>query len=319
MKTQNQIYQNITNQIIEILEDLKIHPERWEKPWIISEGHKGAHNALTNYVYRSFNQIFLSYLCVKNNYEFNRWLTFKQISELGGRIKKGEHSTTIFYSKYIKNKKAGEEETEETEEPVNPYSYHFFMTYYLVFNVAQTEGLPSKFYLPGPDENKIISDVVEPNQKADLIINDCGVKINFHEGDQAYYTNDYIVLPLKSQFRTSDYFYSTIFHEIGHSTGHPSRLNRKLFNMFGTPDYAREELTAEMTNAFICNFIGINNTIRNSAKYLDGWLSMFKQDNKVFPRAVMQAQTAADYLLKRAGLLKAVKEEAVTAAQEQAA
>lgn len=260
MKTQSAIYQEITDLMISILKDLKENPELYQRPWIVSENQLGAHNAITKYKYRSFNQLFLSYKCVRYNYSLNRWLTFKQVNKLGGKIKKGEHCSIIYFSSYIEDK--NKTEKEESQEETSSKSYHFYLTYYTVFNVAQTEGLPEVYYKPYTAEKPELM----PNQMASLIVENCGAYVHYLEGAKAFYrpSEDKIVLPLKSQFRQTDGYYCVLFHEIGHSTGHPERLNRKLFNFFGTEDYAREELTAEMASVFICNHIGISKTMRES-------------------------------------------------------
>ncbi|MBN1183693.1 MAG: DUF1738 domain-containing protein [Bacteroidales bacterium] len=315
----NKIYDTITNAMIELLESLKTNPERWEKPWILSENGSGAHNAISKRSYSGVNQLFLSYLCLNHNYKFNRWLTFNQVHDLGGKVKKDEKASIIVFTKKILIN-----ETEESKNLAEEGStvessktrYKFLLNYYNVFNVDQCEGIGEAFYLPYTKEIEELHPV-EVNEE---IIRKCGADIQFSEQDKAFYTLglDIISMPLRSQFKSVSGFYQTIFHETGHWTGHPSRLNRKLFNMFGSEDYAREELTAELCSVFINSLSGIDIQIKQSASYIDSWLKAIKIDKTAFIRSAMQAQTAANYILERSGMqyLKNQPQEEVKAEPE---
>jgi len=299
----SRIYDTISQAMIELLESLKTSPERWERPWIISENGLGAHNAQSKRQYSGLNQIYLSYLCTKHGYTFNRWLTFNQVRDLGGRIKADQKSAIIVFSKRIEVLPKQDEQPKETrqneQEAATPQS-KFILTYYNVFNVTQCEGIADSFYLPY-DKAQIDFSTVDT---AEEIINNCGAVINYSEQQQAYYTGglDIISLPLQKQFKSVSGYYQTLFHELGHWTGHRDRLNRKLFNMFGSEDYAREELTAEMCSVFINSLCGIEIKIRQSAAYIESWLKAIREDKTAFVRSTMQAQIAANHILERSGM-----------------
>jgi antirestriction protein ArdC len=321
MATNFNIYEELTNQMIEILESLKNDKSKWEKPWILAENGLGAHNAYSKHGYSGINQILLSYICSKRGYALNRWLTFKQISDLGGKVKKGERSTMVVFSKMLTFSKRNDglgdspEETpiEDNNEKLGVFR-KFYLRYYNVFNVAQAEGLGNAFYEPYPLKEE--KEVFEANVLGDTIINKSNADIIYIEGNEAFYRpgTDSIQLPLISQFRSPDMFYGVAFHELGHWTGHPNRLKRKLHNWFGTEDYAREELTAEMCAVFLCNHIGIERLMKHSGKYLNSWLKAIRDDKTAFVKATMQAQTAANYLLTLAGMQKENNQEETAAA-----
>jgi antirestriction protein ArdC len=285
--------------MIEFLESLKQNPQRWESPWILSENGLGAHNAQSKRSYSGLNQLILSYLCLKSGYQFNRWLTFNQVKNSGGRVKKGERSTMIVFSKVLNKVEINETSNDEEAAEIS-VSRKFILTYYNVFNVAQCEGLEDSFYLP---YTKVARDFNTIDVAEDLIKN-CNVKIQYSEQGEAFYTGtlDLITLPLRSKFKSVEGFYHIVFHEVGHWTGHADRLNRKLFNRFGSPDYAREELTAEMCSVFINFLCGIDVKIKNSACYIESWLKALRDDKTAFLRSTMQAQTAASFILREAGM-----------------
>ena len=299
----NKIYDTITDTMIDFIESLKTNPTRWEQPWIKTENGLGAHNALSKRPYSGLNQLYLSYLCLKKEFPYNRWLTFKQVQDLGGRIIEGSKSALIIFLKQIEeeNKDSTEPLSNQTELENKSVKTRLLLSYYNVFNVSQIEGLNDSLISPYP-----ISESFEfrSHELAEQLMGKSGVKIEFSQQDEAYYTekSDLISLPLRSQFKTTIGFYHTVFHEIGHWTGNPLRLNRKLFNLFGTEDYAREELTAEMCSVFVNSLCGIEIQIKNSAAYLDSWLGVLKKDKTAFIRSTMQAQTAANYILKQSGM-----------------
>lgn len=293
------LYESITDTMVELLESLKTNPERWERPWILSENGIGAHNAMSKRPYSGMNQLILSYLCVKFGYQFNRWLTFKQVNDLGGKVKKGEKSTMVIFSKVLTKTDIIDLDDEEKEQEIS-VRRKFILTYYNVFNVNQCEGIGDAFYIPYIKTEKEFNTI----DIAEDLIKNCKIKMQYSEQGEAFYSPrlDLINMPLRSQFKSVVGFYHTVFHEAGHATGHPDRLNRKLFNMFGSADYAREELTAEMFSVFVNALCGIDIKIKNSASYIDSWLEVLRDDNKAFLRSTMQAQTAANYLLHEAGM-----------------
>ena len=295
------IYDTITATMIDLLESLKTNPSHWERPWIKTENGIGAHNAQSKRTYSGLNQIILSHLCLAKGYEFNRWLTFNQVIELGGRVREGAKATPIVFFKHIKTQ--NETDTSDQKEVVweDKTKAKFFLTYYNVFNVADTYGLEEAFYVPEtPPEIYEIEKIKEAEQ----IIESCGAIIKFMQQDEAFYIaeQDMIFMPLQIQFLTTSDFYHVLFHEIGHWSGHPQRLNRKLFNLFGSEDYAKEELTAEMCSVFLTFYCKIEIKLKNSAAYIDNWLQVLRKDKRAFILSIMQAQKATNYILKQSGM-----------------
>ena len=263
------IYQMVNDRIIEQLEKGVIP---WRKPWIGG----GAISWNTQKAYRGINAILL---------DAGEYATFNQIKAAGGKVKKGAKSQIIVFWKFL------EKEIDGKEEKIP------LLRYYRVFNVEKdVEGLELK--------QKTADFEHDPIEKAEEIfkgyINSPTYSWN---NDGAWYkpSQDHINVPPMSKFPKLEEYYSTMFHEMAHSTGHASRLNRdgiKGIAMFGSEDYSKEELVAEFTASMLCGVAGIeNNTIENSASYIKSWLSKLKQDQTLLVKAAGQAQKAADYIL----------------------
>jgi len=305
MKT-NDLYKAVAETFESILMELKANPEKWVKPWIMSDNNGlMGHNAVTKHEYTGINQLMLTNRCYRYNYPLNRWITYKQASELNAQVRKGEKATEIVYmsiyftdknSKYYTIEEANKLSREERKE--RGLTKKMMLKYYNVFNVAQVENLPEALTAEEKKEEKPAFQIIADAEK---IMEASKAVIQIYRINRAFYAPGYdkITLPLREQFTTNYGFYETAFHELGHWTGHPERLNRKLFNMFGTEDYAREELTAEMCSVFTCANIGIQYDMRNSARYVDSWLGRLWADQKAFVNAILQAQTAANYLMNK--------------------
>lgn len=301
MKT-TEIYESVTQTIIELLED---HQQSWERPWIaFGQDNDHARNPTTTQYYRGINQFLLSHQLLKKGYLKNMWLTFNQAKNCGGAINKGEKSTpVIFYKtayldehqKYVPPEKvknlSGKELKAQGIQKIP------VLKLYRVFNIMQTSGLKEDWYEVAPQ--KPLQDF-EKDDRAEALIQSTGANIEITESNRAFYNRvaDKIKLPLREQFKGKEPFYATALHELGHWTGHPSRLNRVFGQNFGDMDYAKEELVAELTSAFCCATLGFSKIITNNAAYIQNWLGVLKQDNKAVVRAAAQAQKAADYILK---------------------
>ena len=275
------IYERITSEIIKAIETEKILP--WQKPWSVIP----AKNLVSGKTYRGFNAVYLNSLPFKSPF----WMTFLQCKTLGGKVKAGEKSRMVIYwerSTY-EDRETGEQET------------GILSKYYQVFNLDQTEGIPEEKIpkLEIRDRN--------PIEEAERILRDFPNKpeIRFHNQDKAYYSpsQDLICLPPREYFKKQEEFYGTFFHESVHATGHVSRLNRKGItekNRFGSEEYSKEELVAELGAAFLCAESGIvNKTINNSAAYLQSWLQALKADPRLIVHASQGAEKAAKYILNR--------------------
>jgi antirestriction protein ArdC len=234
-------------------------------------------------LYRGINQFLLN----AAKYPSPFWLTFRQVHLLGGSVKKGEKSFPVVFWKRFK---------EEGNEEARPIP---FLRYYSVFNVAQCEGIRVPVLpdvQPAPKFERI--------EKCEQIVAAMPKRppINHHGGSACYSpSDDEVNMPEVELFETIEAYYSTLFHELTHSTGHLSRLNRKEVTepgRFGTDPYGREELVAEMGAAFLCGHCEIDNkTVNQSANYIQSWLAKLKDDRKLVVHAAAQAQKACDFIL----------------------
>lgn len=275
------IYQEVTNRIIEQLEKGNIP---WQKPWGGIIGNGGAYNRVTKKPYSLLNQMLLMH--------DGEYASFKQWSNMGGKIKKGEHPEMVVFWK-IMNKE--EEENGNIVKKTIP-----MLRYYNVFHISQVDGVEPK---------EVEKTEHEPIKEAEDIIsaydNRETIKMIDVIGDEAYYapSRDYLQVPVKEQYKDIAEYYSTKFHEMIHSTGHKSRLGRfaetAAIAPFGSEDYSKEELIAEIGSACLMNYIGIETpkTFKNSAAYIQSWLRVLKNDKRMIVSAGGKAQKAVEYIL----------------------
>ena len=283
----NDIYQIVTDRIIEQLE-AGIIP--WKKGW--HGTIDGAFNRVTKKPYSLLNQMIL-----KNKGEY---ASFKQWKELGGHVKAGEHGEIVTFWTTYPIKETVNELIDGVSTPVEKIKNIPVLRYYTVFHISQVEGV----------EPLNIEELKEfdPIEKADEIVNNYTTKdhlmlINDRPSDRAYYSPmmDKVVVPMIGQFISSEEYYSTLFHELTHSTKHESRLNRgnETLSHFGSEDYSKEELVAEIGSANMMSYLGIETpqTFKNSAAYIQNWLQVLKNDKKMVVSAASKAQKATDYIL----------------------
>jgi len=297
------IYQHVTNTIIELLEE---HQEDWSKPWIsLGQDNDMARNPTTNNYYRGINQFLLSFQMMRKGYLKNQWATFNQIKKMDGNVIKGQKSTPVIFYKtaYVgENKKYFKPEIVKSMSLDQYKANHIeaipVLKLYRVFNVAsQTEGLDEQFYI-----HEIAQELksFEKDESAENLIRETGAHIIERDGNKAYYdrASDHIVLPNRLQFNgEAEPFYATALHELGHWTGHKSRLNREFGERFGDDQYAKEELISELISAFCCGYLGFSKTISSNAGYIKNWLGVLKQDSKAIVSASAKAQKAADFII----------------------
>ena len=279
------LYQTVTDQIVSLLEQ-GVAP--WRCPILGSSSAGNPKNLNTGKNYRGINVFLLAVTAWSKGYESSYWLTFKQAKERGGNIRKGEKSSmVVFWKQYeTKDRKTGEKITV----PV--------LRYYNVFNAAQCDGVEI------PDAPKFTPSEYQIKESAEAIIQGYeGAPTIVHGGSRAFYRPaiDEVHIPEPTRFASTNEYYSTLFHELAHSTGHSSRLDRgndKSPRPFGTPDYSREELIAEMGAAMLGGVSGIApSVIENQAAYLQGWINVLKGDKKLVIAAAGAAQRAADWIL----------------------
>jgi antirestriction protein ArdC len=278
------LYQEVTNQILSML-DAGVVP--WRSPILGRNSAGHPKNLESTKPYRGVNVFLLAFTAYAKGYGSSYWLTFNQARTRGGSVKKGEKSSmVVFWKQY-------ETTDKETGEPTTVPVFR----YYNVFNVEQCSDIAA------PDAVPFVPTDFKPIEVADAIVKGyTGAPVVEHDGQQAFYrpSNDTVRIPDPTRFATGEDYYATLFHELAHSTGHSSRLDRGLDSEpkpFGTPDYGKEELVAEMAAAFLCGDAGICPTvIDNQAAYIGGWLKQIKQDKKLVIAAASAAQKAADWI-----------------------
>jgi antirestriction protein ArdC len=274
------VYQIITDQIIRQLEQ-GVAP--WRKPWRAEVPL----NLISGKPYRGLNV----FLLASQGYASRYWLTLNQANKLGGRVKKGEHSTLVMFWHIGEERKVRSADGSERKQTP------FLLRYYRVFNVCQTEGIADKLGLG--DASPRVPSIEQCESVVDRMPN----RPVIEKSDRAWYrpSTDKIGMPARELFHSSEEYYSTLFHELTHSTGHASRIGREgieQLNAFGSESYSREELVAEMGAAMLCGFAGISpHTLDNSAAYLQSWLRVLKSDSRMIVTAASAAQKAADYIL----------------------
>jgi antirestriction protein ArdC len=266
------------------MELLKAGTVPWKKPWISSEGPK---NIISMKPYRGIN----SFLLNCSPYGSPYWMTFKQASDKGGAVRKGEKSTPVVFWKWLDQKAVPDEEDNSATGKIP------LLRYYNVFNLDQIDGIDP------PEEEQPVNPF-SPIEQAERVIKNMPQRPKvLYGGERACYSPrlDYIQLSPQEAFTSPEEFYSTAFHELAHSSGHASRLSRKgMLNpsYFGSHEYSQEELVAEFGASMLCGFAGIEQeTLDNSAAYIQGWLKVLKGDKKLAIIAAGQAQRAADFIL----------------------
>jgi antirestriction protein ArdC len=264
-----------------IVKQLKRGVAPWRKPWRTEMPA----NLVSKKEYRGIN----IFLLACQGYGSRFWLTYRQAQALGGNVKKGEHGTQVVFWKFGEFQK----ENAETGEIENRKS--ILLRYYTVFNLEQCEGIKS----PEPAR------VINPIEQCENIVRSTPNPPGFEQDSRACYrpSIDTVGMPARSAFHSAEEYYSTFFHELTHSTGHPCRVSREgimSHNPFGSEDYSKEELVAEMGAAMLCGVAGIaSQTLDNSAAYLQAWINKLKSDSRLIVSAASQAQKAADYILAR--------------------
>lgn len=279
------VYEIITNKIIE---QLKKGVVPWKRPWKTD----WPQNYVTKKGYRGIN----IFLLLDQDFSCPYWATFKQINELGGRVKKGEPGTIIVFWKLLEKEIEDADmdaKTDEKKKRIIP-----LLRYYRVWNLEQTEGID---WQKGEQKHKSNAQILE---EAEKIVENMPNKPIIKVGAQASYNHltDTIKIPEIAKFYTAAGYYGTLFHELGHATGHEKRLNRPGLvtdTTYGSEIYSKEELVSEMTASFLLGYIGFQDDreIENAAAYIGGWLERLQNDSRLIIQAATQAQKAADYIL----------------------
>lgn len=296
----NKVYETVTENIINLLEKGEIP---WQKPWA-TNGQGAPTNLESGKTYRGINFWNTALISMDRGYSSKYFASFKQVSDLGGKVRKGEKGIPIVFFKMLE-KENSQGETDEI--PLARYS--------TVFNIEQCDGLDSikeiekknsgaKVFEFTPIERAetVSQNYFGTGPEHDPLIRKLTLDLR-HGGNKAFYSPscDYIQMPEKTSFRKSEEYYSTLFHEIVHSTGHEKRLNRtelKSIAGFGSHEYSKEELVAELGSAYLCSHAGISMpVIENQAAYIGHWLKKLRDDRKLLVSAASKAMAATDFVL----------------------
>jgi antirestriction protein ArdC len=274
------VFAIITNRIIDQLER-QVVP--WRKPWT-----EGGHpqNLFTKRPYTGMNTWLLGSLGYAQNY----FLTWKQLKAVGASVKKGEKGTMVVFWKHVPQ--------EQSKDSTEPQKAKSILRYYYVFNIAQIDHLPEAVTITYPADT--VSNITACDEIIEAMPNCPAIK---HGKQKAYYDpiKDHINMPKQGSFDSLTSYYGTLFHELIHSTGHQSRLNRKEIvepNTFGSEPYSIEELTAEIGACYLNSITGIvNEEFNNSVAYIKGWIDQLRNDKRMIVYASGHAQRATDYIL----------------------
>ena len=305
METTN-IPKEITMKIIQLLDKVVSGDVQ---TWLPLTGL--AYNPVSKHTYTSVNQLLLSFAMMQRNYEVNNWLTFNQIKDAGGSVIKGEKSTSVTFTEVIyflnnqkilpKDAKRHFSEVQQKNPSITTYkeagiSTKRFLKYYFVFNVAQTKDLPDVLFTKG---QQLLTEI-ERDARIEQLLMDHNVKYVHSVGDTASYSPlvDIIRMPFTKQFTSAENYYAVLFHELIHWTGNEKRLNR-IFGSWNTPEYAFEELIAELGSAFLCAHFQIPAPLTSTTAYVKSWLIVLQNDHTYLLKAMKFSDSAMSYLIEK--------------------
>ena len=288
--TNKEIRERVTQTILAALEK-GVSP--WRKPWVAQGGDYRPHNAATGHVYRGVNVFHLAAVSMLNGYPTDQWLTFNQAKNLGGSVRKGQKSTWVIFCKPLRVRA----EEGDSQRDAEGFKTIYMLRVTPVFNVAQCEGLQLS--------EREIAKATGVTPEADIVRDtlafaaERGARVNLG-GARAFYRRDTdeITMPHADAFHSEDGFAATLLHELTHWTGAESRLDRTKGQLFGDPEYAFEELVAELGAAMLCAARGIgSDQVESHAAYIDSWRKALQNDSQAIFRAAKFAEDAVNYLL----------------------
>jgi len=271
----------VTADIIKMLEE---GTAPWQKPWEAGELGRSPYNPTTNKSYRGGNVLGLMIAGMRKGYTDPRWCTYKQADDNGWQVRKGEKATAIEFWEIGRGK---EDDGESAADKPRARMIH---RVYSVFNAQQIDRIPPLVAEPRKPFEAI--------QAGARMLSNSGADIR-HGGAKAYYSpgTDHVQMPPRECFDDEPHYYSTALHELAHWTGAKHRLNRQTDNQsFGSPEYAKEEIRADLSSLFLSAELGIPYDPKDQASYIQSWIKVLKNDkNEVF-RAAADASKACDYL-----------------------
>lgn len=310
-ETKSNAYEKLTPQRKQLVDQVLANLEKgnllWTQGWVAAGAPE---SAVTGKKYRGINNLYLSLVAMAENYGDNRWATFRQMEEKGWTFKKDEEGHTLgkgksvsveYYEMRDKETKRRFDRSvldgmtfDEQREYMDKNVY-WLRKFYRVFNCSLMDGVPAK-EMPTIDVNDRI-------EKAEAILDYWNANESkiVYGGSQAFYrpSTDEVHLPEREKFKSTQSFYDTAFHEIGHSTGHESRLNRDLSGGFGSQSYAMEELRAEIASIFMEQDLGVEPSegrLQNNAAYIQSWKDEIKENPNALFTAIADADKIARYV-----------------------
>lgn len=282
----------------ELIQRLKNGTAPWQKPWQPGETGQAPFNPTTGNPYKGGNAVWLE---MQQPDSDPRWMTYRQAEAEGWQVRKGEKGTTIEHWRFTKEVDVTDEngrpvkdeegKTLKQEERLEfPQVRHF-----AVFHASQIDGIPA--WEPKKQDEKA---ELERHEEAERLLAESRANIRHKAGDKAFYSpaGDYIQLPEREQFDTADGYYATALHELGHWTGHESRLNRDLNHRFGSEGYAREELRAEISSMMVARELGVGHDPGQHAAYVGSWIKALEEDPREIFRAARDAEKIKDFVLQ---------------------
>ncbi len=280
--------QEITDSIIAAMEK---GTAPWQKPWQAGAFEMPL-NPTSGKPYRGGNALHLMVAAMRSGYEDPRWITYRQAQENEWQVRKGEKGTQIEFWQFPKGK--SEDLDDFRDLPARDSKEKFIYRVYTVFNASQIEGIPAHTHR--------VHQEWEAHQSAETILQNSGARIIHDQQDRAFYNRltDDIHLPPRAAFKSAGEYYGTALHELAHFSGAESRLNRETLNesyRFGDPNYAKEELRAELASVFLMAERGIPHNPDSHAAYIGSWMKSLQDDKNEIFRAARDAHRAADLLL----------------------
>ena len=278
MGTQRDVHQIISGRVIEFLEQGTVP---WRIPWTQAGVPK---NLITGRAYRGINTMLLASL----GYERNLFVTSKQLKEINASIRPDEKPHLVTYWNYSDRETAAKEEAGTKRQGM--------LRYYLVYNIAQCVGIPEELVKP-------VEPVNFPVLACEKIVEEMLQKPSIrHKDPEAYYDclDDYVNMPKQKSYVNDEAYFSVLFHELAHSTGHHTRLDRMgLVQMseYGGNEFSQEELIAEMATGYLHSLTGITGTYKHYTEHIEGWAGRMRCDKHLAINAATQAQRAVDFIL----------------------
>ena len=265
----------------QLIEQLEAGTAPWQKPWDPNVATGGMpQNPISGKRYRGINAVYL----MAQGHADPRWCTYNQANDKGWQVRRGEKGMSVEYWQWEKDEKGvdGKKHTVKLDRPKV-----FWAT---VFHATQIDGIPE--YVPPVR-------TWDPNERAEALLKASGAWIDHRDGDAAFYSpaSDRIILPLVESFKTHDRYYATALHELGHWTGHPSRLARDMTGTFASESYAKEELRAEISSLMVGNELGIGHDPGQHASYVKSWIKALKEDPREIFRAAADAEKIHGFLM----------------------